>query len=52
MEKNNSPYCIRLQVMSIGYLVPEDAATIWRGPMVMSAIEQLLRDVNWTNLTF
>ena len=41
-----------LQVMSIGYLVPEDAATIWRGPMVMSAIEQLLRDVNWTNLDF
>ena len=41
-----------LQVMSIGYLVPEDAATIWRGPMVTSAIEQLLRDVNWTNLDF
>jgi len=39
-----------LQVMSIGYLVPEDAATIWRGPMVMSAIEQLLRDVDWQNL--
>lgn len=41
-----------LQVMSIGYLVPEDAPTIWRGPMVMSAIEQLLRDVNWYNLDF
>ena len=41
-----------LQVMSIGYLVPEDSATIWRGPMVMSAIEQLLRDVNWANLDF
>jgi len=41
-----------LQVMSIGYLVPEDAATIWRGPMVMRAIEKLLRDVNWTNLDF
>ena len=39
-----------LQAMSIGYLVPEDAATIWRGPMVMSAIEQLLRDVDWQNL--
>jgi ATP-binding protein involved in chromosome partitioning len=36
--------------MSIGYLVPEDAATIWRGPMVMSAIEQLLRDVDWQDL--
>ena len=41
-----------LQVMSIGYLVPEDAATIWRGPMVMSAIEQLLREVNCKNLDF
>ncbi len=41
-----------LQVMSIGYLVPEDAATIWRGPMVMGAIEQLLKDVNWSNLDF
>ncbi len=41
-----------LQVMSIGYLVPEDAATIWRGPMVMKAVEQLLRDVIWANLDF
>ncbi len=41
-----------LQVMSIGYLIPEDAATIWRGPMIMSAIQQLLRDVNWANLDF
>ncbi len=39
-----------LQAMSIGYLVPEDTATIWRGPMVMSAVEQLLRDVDWQNL--
>ena len=39
-----------LQAMSIGYLVPEDTATIWRGPMVMSAIEQLLRDVDWQSL--
>ena len=39
-----------LQAMSIGYVVPEDAATIWRGPMVMSAIEQLLRDVDWQDL--
>ena len=41
-----------LQVMSIGYLVPEDVATIWRGPMVMSAIKQLLKGVNWSNLDF
>ena len=36
--------------MSIGYLVAEDAPTIWRGPMVMSALEQMLRDVAWDNL--
>ena len=41
-----------LQAMSIGYLIPEDSATIWRGPMVMTAIEQLLRDVAWHNLDF
>ena len=39
-----------LQTMSIGYLVAEDAPTIWRGPMVMSAIEQMLRDVAWDSL--
>jgi ATP-binding protein involved in chromosome partitioning len=36
--------------MSIGYLVEEDTAMIWRGPMVMSALEQMLRDVNWGEL--
>ena len=39
-----------LQVMSIGFLIPEDKPTIWRGPLVMSAIEQLLRDVDWQDL--
>ena len=33
--------------MSLGFLVDKDAAVIWRGPMVMKAIEQLLRDVAW-----
>ena len=36
-----------LKAMSIGFLVDEDAPTIWRGPMVMSALEQMLRDVDW-----
>ena len=36
-----------LKVMSIGFLVPEGKATIWRGPMVMSALTQLLREVDW-----
>ncbi len=39
-----------LQTMSIGYLVAEDAPTIWRGPMVMSALEQMLKDVAWEGL--
>ena len=39
-----------LQTMSIGYLVAEESPTIWRGPMVMSALEQMLRDVAWNNL--
>ncbi len=34
-----------LSIMSIGFLVEEDTAMIWRGPMVMSAITQMLRDV-------
>jgi len=33
--------------MSIGFLVAEDTPMIWRGPMVMSALEQMLRDVRW-----
>ena len=33
-----------------GFLVPEDTPMIWRGPMVMSALEQMLRDVNWGEL--
>jgi ATP-binding protein involved in chromosome partitioning len=36
--------------MSIGFLVDEDTAMIWRGPMVMSAITQMLRDVEWGTL--
>jgi ATP-binding protein involved in chromosome partitioning len=36
--------------MSLGFLVDRDAAVIWRGPMVMKAIEQLLRDVAWGEL--
>ena len=39
-----------IRFMSLGFLVPKDAAVIWRGPMVMKAIEQLLRDVAWGEL--
>lgn len=39
-----------LKVMSIGLLIPESGAMIWRGPMVMQAVTQLLRDVEWGRL--
>ncbi len=37
-----------LEVASIGFLVEEDTPMIWRGPMVMSALTQLLREVEWS----
>jgi ATP-binding protein involved in chromosome partitioning len=39
-----------LKTMSIGYIVNEDTPMIWRGPMVSSALEQMLRDVTWGDL--
>jgi len=39
-----------LSVMSIGFLVDEDTPMIWRGPMVISAITQMLREVEWGKL--
>ena len=38
------------QVMSIGFLVEEDTPMIWRGPMVISALTQMLREVDWGEL--
>jgi ATP-binding protein involved in chromosome partitioning len=37
-------------LMSIGLLAPEDKATIWRGPMLMGALQQMLRQVAWGRL--
>ena len=39
-----------IKCMSIGFLVAEDTAMIWRGPMVMQALEQMMRDVDWGEL--
>ena len=36
--------------MSIGFMVPENMAMVWRGPMVQGAIHQMLRDVIWPHL--
>jgi ATP-binding protein involved in chromosome partitioning len=39
-----------LKVMSIGFLIEEETPMIWRGPMVMSALTQMLREVEWGEL--
>jgi ATP-binding protein involved in chromosome partitioning len=39
-----------VKCMSIGFLVPEDTPMIWRGPMVMSALKQMLGEVAWGEL--
>jgi ATP-binding protein involved in chromosome partitioning len=41
-----------VRFMSIGFLSRPDQAVIWRGPLVMKAVEQLLRDVDWGPLDF
>ncbi|MFN3304344.1 MAG: iron-sulfur cluster carrier protein ApbC [Roseateles sp.] len=41
-----------LQVNSIGFLVDDDQAMIWRGPMATQALEQLLRQTNWKELDY
>jgi len=41
-----------VQVMSIGFLVDADNPMIWRGPMVTQALEQLLRQTNWSDLDY
>ena len=39
-----------VKVMSIGFMIAEDNPIVWRGPMVMGALEQMLRDVAWGEL--
>jgi len=41
-----------VSLMSIGFMIPEDTPLIWRGPMVMKAVEQLLTDVEWGELDY
>jgi len=41
-----------VQVMSIGFLVNNDQAMIWRGPMATQALEQMLRQTNWKDLDY
>ncbi len=39
-----------IKVMSMGFLIEEETPMIWRGPMVMSAVTQMIRDVAWGEL--
>jgi ATP-binding protein involved in chromosome partitioning len=41
-----------IQSMSIGYLIDNNTAMIWRGPMVSSALQQLINDTQWDNLDY
>jgi len=41
-----------IPVMSIGFMIPQGEAVIWRGPMLHGAITQFLRDTNWGDLDY
>lgn len=41
-----------VQVMSMGFLIPEDQALVWRGPMIHSALQQLFTEVAWGELDY
>jgi len=41
-----------IQASSIGFLIDDDAPMVWRGPMVTSALEQLLRQTRWRDLDY
>lgn len=42
----------QMKLMSIGFLVEEDAAVVWRGPMLFKAMDQFFRDVAWGELDY
>jgi ATP-binding protein involved in chromosome partitioning len=41
-----------IKVMSIGFFVEQDAAVVWRGPMLHKALQQFLEDVDWGELDY
>jgi ATP-binding protein involved in chromosome partitioning len=41
-----------VKVMSMGFLVEDDAPVIWRGPMIMKAIQQFVTEVEWAPLDY
>ena len=49
-KRMRPPTAFGLVAMSMGFLVPPDIATVWRGPMVTNALRQMLRTVEWGEL--
>ena len=41
-----------IRVMSIGFFIEQDAAVVWRGPMLHKALQQFLEDVDWGELDY
>lgn len=41
-----------MKLMSIGFLIDDQAAVVWRGPMLFKAMDQFLRDVDWGELDY
>ncbi len=55
VNENNKiipPESFGLKVMSFGFFAPEETAVIWRGPMIMKALQQFFWDVEWGELDF
>ena len=51
-QKLIPPQNYGVKLMSIGFFVPDDNPVVWRGPMINSAIQQFLRDVDWGALDY
>jgi ATP-binding protein involved in chromosome partitioning len=54
IENNRIEPLVRygMKLMSIGFLIEEGAAVVWRGPMLFKAMDQFLRDVSWGELDY
>lgn len=51
-QKLIPPVRYGIKLMSIGFLIDEDAAVVWRGPMLFKAMDQFFRDVEWGELDY
>ena len=51
-RRSSRPASYGIQVVSIGFLTQDDAAVIWRGPMLHGAIQQFFREVRWEDVDY